>query len=104
MDKEIIFELVVGLLAIIVGMISFNVKSFKGDHETLTKEHEKLKDNHNSLALKVSENYASKTDLNLTKMEFVDAIKRVHERIDAGNENMNKQTNTIIAMLKNDHA
>jgi hypothetical protein len=88
MEKEVLWEIITGLLVIITGMIGFNLKSHKADYE-------KLKDSHSGLALKVSEEYAKKSDLNAARLETTESLKRVYDKIEAVDDNLDRKISEI---------
>jgi uncharacterized protein YlxW (UPF0749 family) len=93
MEDSLALKIIMGLLAMLTAVLAFNVKSYKNDHDD-------LKDSHNKLALRVSDEYAKKTDLNAARGEMTDSVKRVHERIDEVGQNVDHKMNTIIGMLR----
>ena len=84
MEKDILYEIIMCLMAFAVSLIGFNLKSHKTDYE-------KLKDGHNGLALKVSEEYAKKTDLNAARIENSESLKRVYDKIETVNDNLDRK-------------
>lgn len=96
-DDNMLFKIIVGLLAMLVGLLGWNLSTHKADYD-------KLKDDHNLHKLKVSEDYAKKTDLNAARQESTDSIRRLHEKIEDVNENLGEQISElpdkIVRLLK----
>lgn len=88
MDSELLLQIIVGLLAMLLTIIGFTVRAHKESHDN-------LKDSHNALALEVSKNYASKLDLNSARIEATDSIRRLHDKIEAAEDNLDKKISEI---------
>lgn len=86
--EDYLLKIIVGLLTVLTAIIGWNVRGHKS-------EHDKLKEDHAAHKLNVSENYAKKTDLNAARMEINDSIRRLHEKIEEVDDNLDKKITEI---------
>lgn len=88
MDEQLMVRIIIGLLMVLLGLLSWNLRTHAADHQ-------KLKDDHHSHKLNVSESYAKKSDLNAARMEINDSIRRLHEKIEEVDINLDKKISDI---------
>lgn len=90
MDETGIFEWIFKALATgFMGVVAWFIRVLIGDMRELKSQNSDHKIKHveqgvklADLRLHVSENYATKTDLNAARIELNDTVKRLHARID----------------------
>lgn len=68
-------DYVTGLLSVVILVVGFILSDFKSKADSLQQRH-------TDLAIKVSEDYPKKEELNAARAEFSAAVARVHKRID----------------------
>ncbi len=65
-----------------MAIIGYFTKAVVDDVREIKKENADCRLNHANLRTHISENYATKSDLNSTRLETNDSLKRLHDRID----------------------
>lgn len=93
MDAEIVTRVIVGLLTAGLGGAGWIVAKIITDIREIDRAHA-------ALALKVSENYATKSDLNSARGETKDSLDRLHLRIDDLADNVDNKMTDIQGDIK----
>ena len=86
--EDVLLKIIIGLLTVLTAIIGWNVRTHRSDHE-------KLKDDHAAHKLNVSENYAKKSDLNEMRRESIESLKRVYDKIEAVNKNLDEKISEV---------
>jgi hypothetical protein len=87
-DKTVLLEIIMGLLSVVLALVGFNLKTHKS-------EFDKLKEDHSAHKLKVSENYALKSDLNAARLETNESLKRVYDKIEVVDDKLSAEISDI---------
>lgn len=95
MEDNILLKIITGLLGLITVILGWNVRIYKADHDRLKDEHGRLKDDHNNHKLNVSENYAKKNDLNEARREQTEQLRRVYEKIESVDSNLDDKISAV---------
>lgn len=97
---EIYTRIIEGLLGLLVGIGGFmgvNMLARLGKQDDKIADHERAL---SAFQLRVSQEYAMKTDLNEARRETTDSLKRVYEKIEAVDENMDTKIEALQTDIK----
>lgn len=104
MDERSFSQIVIGLIGILVSILGWNFRTQKAEHDKLKTDHHRLVEDHAAHRLSVSENYAKKTDLNAARLEVSDSVRRLHEKVESVDANLDRKISEMpekIAFLLN---
>lgn len=88
MNNGILLEIINGLIGILLLIVAWTVRMYKQDHD-------KLKQSHNDHKLDVTKNYALKTDLNAARLETNESLKRVYDKIESVDTNLDRKITAL---------
>jgi predicted DNA-binding protein (UPF0251 family) len=94
MNAEILVDIIVGFISlVIIPSGGYFIAMVISDIKEITREQA-------ALALKISEQYATKSDLNSARLETSESLKRVYDKIDSLDEKIDSHMGEVQSDIK----